>query len=180
MKQHPTWEDIINLREKLIEQYNVYWFNNNLFHFSWWAIIILNIISIFVLWKLIDKKRLFELLTLGGITVYMGVIIDTITTNYVLTGYPTSLLPIFPSFFVSTNFILPSVYILIYQHFSSWKKYLIATIIFGVVGVLFEGFYRWMEVYEYINWNIFYSFITYVLLGIILKLIMNFFKKQQV
>ncbi|MDP4553461.1 hypothetical protein Q9251_21645, partial [Alkalihalobacillus macyae] len=65
----PSWESITAIRESFREQYWNHWTQDDLFSFGWWLILIINLIFIYVALKFIDRKRLFELLTVGGIVI---------------------------------------------------------------------------------------------------------------
>ncbi|MFC0470760.1 CBO0543 family protein [Halalkalibacter kiskunsagensis] len=180
MNHSPSWEEISNIRETLRDAYMTYWLNNNLFSFGWWAVLIINLLFIYIAWKLLDRTRLFELLTVGGLIILFSTVIDVIGLHFQLFSYPTSLTPTIPSFFVADYITLPVIYMLLYQYFSTWKSFITANIITTIVlAFVIENLLRWLNIYQYIQWNSFYSFIVYFLIGIILKWIMNNLTKAQ-
>jgi hypothetical protein len=68
--------------------------------------------------------------------------------------------------------IVPISYMLLYQYFGQWKKYIIAVVVFAIFGAfiaipLAERF----EVYKIINWRYIYSFGTFILMGVMIKFI---------
>lgn len=178
--QYPSWEEITKIREAHREAYWAYWINENLFSFGWWFILVLNILFLYIVWKLLDRTRLFELLTVGGLASIFSTILDTVTVQYGLTGYPTSLTPISPSFFIATLIILPVIYILLYQFFSTWKAFITANVVAGTFfSFVGENLLRWLNIYQYIQWNSFYSLITYVGIAIVIKWVMGTLVKIQ-
>ncbi len=180
LNHSPSWEEISNIRETLRDAYMTYWLNNNLFSFGWWAVLIINLLFIYIAWKLLDRTRLFELLTVGGLIILFSTVIDVIGLHFQLFSYPTSLTPTIPSFFVADYITLPVIYMLLYQYFSTWKSFITANIITTIVlAFVIENLLRWLNIYQYIQWNSFYSFIVYFLIGIILKWIMNNLTKAQ-
>jgi uncharacterized membrane protein YeaQ/YmgE (transglycosylase-associated protein family) len=129
---------------------------------------------LYIIWRVIDRKRLFELLTVGGLTLIFSTFIDIITVQYGLTGYPISLAPISPSLFTATLVIIPAIYMLLYQFFYTWKSFLFASVITGIfLAFIGENLLRWLDIYEYIQWNSFYSLIIYIAMAVIVKWIMK-------
>lgn len=178
--QHSSWQEILTIRETFQEAYRSYWINDNLFSFSWWIILFLNIIFVYIGWKLLERKRLFELLTVGGLTVIFSTLIDIITVQYGLTAYPISLAPISPSLFTATLIILPVIYMLLYQFFSTWKSFILANVVAGAFfSFVVENLFRWLNIYQYNQWNSFYSLLTYIGIAVIIKSIMNNLLKSQ-
>ncbi|MDP4551416.1 CBO0543 family protein [Alkalihalobacillus macyae] len=175
-KEVSSWESITAIRESLQEQYWNHWTQYDLFSFGWWLTLFINILFIYVALKFIDRRRLFELLTVGGIVIAISTLLDVILIQFGFTAYPTSITPLSTSFFVSTYIVLPVVYMLLYQFCSTWKKYMITTLITSfTLAFIIENLLRWANVYEYIKWNNFYSFIAYVGIGLIVKWFMIFF-----
>ncbi|SDI30349.1 CBO0543 family protein [Alteribacillus bidgolensis] len=178
--QYPSWDEIVNLREEFRDSYWAYWINENLFSFGWFLQFGLNILFIYIAYKLLDRTRLFELLTAGGIIAILSSLLDSITIQNVLTTYPNSFTPISPPFVTSTVVILPIVYMLLYQFFSTWQSFIIANVISGaILAFVIENLFRWLDIYQYIQWNSFFSFIVYLVMAVILKWIMNYLMKAQ-
>ncbi len=162
------------------EYYWEYWKHNDLFSFGWWLLLAINLLFIYMAVKILDRSRLFELLTVAGIIISFSTMLDTILIQYGLTSYPTSLTPLTPSFFVSTYIILPVIYMLLYQLFSSWKSYLVANIITCIfLAFIIEKLLRLLHIYQYIHWNSFYSFLAYFGIGLFSKIIMNILCNKQ-
>ena len=59
--------------------------------------------------------------------------------------------------------LVPFSFMLLYQYFSEWKKYLIMLIIFSAVGA-FIGLTLavWFGAYKLIKWKTIYSFIIFI------------------
>ncbi|WP_270181211.1 CBO0543 family protein [Alkalihalobacillus sp. CinArs1] len=177
----PSWESITSIRESFQVQYWNHWLHDDLFSFGWWLVLIINLIFLYVAFKLIDRKRLFELLTVGGIVIAISTLMDVILIQYGFTAYPTSITPLSPSFFVSTYIVLPVIFMLLYQYFFTWKSYMLAMIITSLLlAFIVENLLRWVNVYEYIKWNNVYSMIAYLLIGIIVKVQMTIFSKASI
>lgn len=178
--RYPSWEEITKIRESFQEAYFKYWINDNLFSYGWWLLLLLNIMFIYTVWKLLDRTRLFELLTVGGLTLLLSTVIDIITVQYGFTGYPISLVPISPSLFTATLIILPVIFMLLYQYFAAWKSYIMASVVTGAfTAFVVENLLRWLNMYQYIQWNSFYSLIIYIGMAIVIKWIMGTLTKTK-
>ncbi|QFT89049.1 hypothetical protein FIU87_10360 [Bacillus sp. THAF10] len=179
--QNRSWNEILSMKETFRDHYFSYWISNDLFSFAWWLILVLNIVFIFVAIKLLDRTRLFEILTVGGLVVLLSSLLDTILIQYCLTAYPTSLIPLIPPFFTSSTYvILPVLYMLLYQYFSTWKSFLIANVITGAfLAFVVENVYRWLNIYQYLQWNSFFSLLMYVGIAIVFKSIMVILLKSR-
>jgi hypothetical protein len=177
---NPLWETIIEIREVYRDQYWTYYLDYNLFSFGWWVILATNGLFIFLAWKLLDRSRLFELFTVGGWIAALSTMADSIGVQYVLFAYPISLTPVSPSFFVTTYIVIPVTYMLLYQYFSTWRSFSTAVAAMGIVyafGV--ETLFRWLNIYEYIHWNAFYSLLVYFSMGVLVKWIMEKLKNAR-
>ena len=180
MDNYSSWKEISAIRETLRDEYLQYWLNTNLFSFQWWIILVLNILFFYIALRILDRARLFELLTVGGLIVLFSTVLDAIGGHYQLFAYPISLTPVIPSFFTADYIILPVIYMLLYQSFSSWKSFIIVNLISGLfLAFVIENLFRWLNIYQYMNWNSFYSLIVYLGMTIIMKWIMNNLARAQ-
>jgi hypothetical protein len=176
MKTNTTWEEITKLRQELNDSYLEYWLHNNLFSFDWWLILV-SIIGISIIWWIfLDKSRIFEILTYGLMIAVIATFFDIIGVNFLLFGYPNSLLPITPSI-VPYVTVLPMIYMFLYQTCTNWKWFIIGNVVLAVVfAFVVEPILIWMEIYEYNKWNYFYSFLVYLIMGMSIKWLMTKFK----
>lgn len=169
-----SWEHIKELREVMTEDYLKFWLNENAFSLQWWLLLGANLLFLVIGYLFIDRKRIFEMFTVMGVVLALTTLLDLVTLHYNLTAYKQSLLPITPSLITSTYVVLPITYCLIYQIFSSWKKYLLVNLILALVyAFVFENLLRWIGAYEYLNWTSIYSFLVFLVIGITTKFIMS-------
>ncbi len=176
---NPTWQDITNIRENLFQTYLKYWLDNEFFSFNWWVLLTLLFVIPIIWWILADKKRIFELLTYGLFVSALATLFDSLFMSMVLFGHKTRLIPILPPLLPYLTMI-PFIYMLIYQWFSTLKSKIIATIILALIlAYLAEPILVWMEIYDLQKWTHTYSFAVYLTLGIISKLLMMFLVKEE-
>lgn len=150
-----------------------HWLHYEFLTWQWWGKIIYLIIPIILLYKVLDRKRALEIVSYGLIISLMSTIIDTIGVSFLLWEYPIRLLP--TGFFaVHDLVVIPITTMLVYQFFPSWKSYIIINTILSAIGAfIVEPIYMILKVYHPINWPHRYSFLLYIVMVIICKLIID-------
>ncbi|MEN2765811.1 CBO0543 family protein [Ornithinibacillus xuwenensis] len=157
----------VNELEKEALQYDIDgWLQYDLFTFDWWLLVIFFILPWIVWIKLVDRNRMVEIFLFGMFIIKITTITDILGTELDFWQYPTSLLPMFPRAFPFDISMVPVAFMLIYQFFTTWKTYTYALLtmatIYAFVG---EPFCVWKRLVIYPNWNYFYSFIFYLVVG---------------
>ena len=168
------WKEQIQTLVKLRDVNFRHWSENNLFSLVWWLMLILLISLWFIWWKRVDKTRLHEIVTYGLMVSLIAIIIDVIGTHFVLWGYPNMLEPLVSALTVSNFALLPVTYMLIYQYFSDWKSFTIASVILSfLLAFVAEPIAILLDIYQMNNWKHSYDFPLYILLAVLLKWTMN-------
>ncbi|VBB05196.1 Hypothetical protein LUCI_0403, partial [Lucifera butyrica] len=72
------------------------WLDEDLFHFKWWILLGLLTFFILVWWKLLDKKRLPEIMLYAVLTLILAMGIVEYGGELTLWDYPNDISPIFP------------------------------------------------------------------------------------
>lgn len=171
MNHTPTLEELIEQEKIVFEMMEQYWLQNSLFTWQWWLLLALAIIPWFIWWRLVDKRRLFEILTFGLTILFISIILDIIGQSYLLWIYPhrihwATAPPILPY----DTTVMPVAYMLTYQYATSWKAFIKWMIIVGLVyAFIAEPFLKWINVYKTLNWKYYYSFPIYIGLGLLTK-----------
>jgi hypothetical protein len=94
--------------------------------------------------------------------------------------YPIRLAPKFPHIISVDTAVLPIVYMLVYQTYSKWIYFIMAsTIMAACFAFIGEPIAVWTGVYALITWKYYYSFPLYVLFAIGLKFIIETIKLVQ-
>ncbi|PAB59567.1 CBO0543 family protein [Anaeromicrobium sediminis] len=172
--QYPSWEHIVELRIKLRDANLSYWFHHDLFSFGWWIIVFLTIAPWIIWWKLVNKSRLTEILLYGSFISILTTVLDVLGATFVLWGYPTMLEPGVPPMVPANLSVFPVGYMLLYQYFPKWIKFLIAatgmSFIFSFIG---EPVLAWLNIYENNNWKSIYSFPIYIIIALFFKYIIE-------
>lgn len=150
------------------------WIDTDFNTFSWWFQITLVILSLLVWWKLVEKKRLLELTFYGFSIMTVSIWLDQVGYELGIWYYPLDIIPVFPPSTSIDYILLPVIYALIYQYYSCWKQFLIATCIMsGIFSFVMEPLLARYGFYVPIDWKTYYSFPTYITIGIVMKAIVE-------
>ncbi|HET6872721.1 MAG TPA: hypothetical protein VFH42_07000, partial [Sporolactobacillaceae bacterium] len=61
-----------------------------------------------------------------------------------------------------------------------WSQYLIVQVVASIVfSFIFEPFFTWIGILDYLSWRHVYSFPIYILLGVIMKGMVEYVKKRE-
>lgn len=137
------------------------WKTKVLFSNQWWAIIATIAIVYAIWWKLVDKKRLSQLLLFGSLVSVGRILFDIVGSEMVLWSYNVRESPFVPSPFLHNLTISPLVYMLLYQYTSTWTSYLIwNTVITGVYSFIVLPILVALKMLTLYNWNYWYAFVV--------------------
>lgn len=146
------------------------WLHDDLHKWTWYFNLLLTLVPLYICWKLIDRRRLLELLVYG---LFLGAIItlmDSLGLAFNLWDYPDRLLPITPRLFPVNLVGLPIVYMLVYQFIQPWGKFIMANLVvaalFAFVG---EPIFIWLNLYHPVLWHPLYSFPIYFALPLLAR-----------
>ncbi|GFZ32054.1 hypothetical protein CSC2_25800 [Clostridium zeae] len=164
-------EKILELKQTEFDLSLQHWYNYELFTWQWWIKFIYLIIPIFLLYKLLDRKRSFEILTYGLMISLMATVMDVVGVNFVLWRYPIRMLPV-GIFLVHDLVFIPIVSMLIFQYNSNWKAFITANIVLSAIGAYIEEpIAIWINIYEPLAWKHTYSFILFLTMTVVCKYI---------
>jgi hypothetical protein len=150
------------------------WLQSELFHFRWWILLVLFCISAILLWKKADKSRIVELTIFTAIIVIFVIILDELGDELSLWYYSADIIPLFPPITAINITCMPLIYMLIYQRFGTWGKFIIATLIMATVFCfVFEPIFVWIGIYTMLKWKSVYGFPIYFAIAVAAKLIVN-------
>lgn len=172
-----TWKDIIELTKQYRDIRMEYWLNENLFTFGWWVLLVTTIV-VFVVWIIIlDKKRILEIVTYGFFIGTIAMAADAIGVSLVLWHYPNTLTPV-PLIVEIHKLQMPIIFMIIYQYFKTWKAFFIAVIVNATVfAFILEPLLIWLQIYETYHWKHIYSFLPYIIIAVVFKIVINKFKQ---
>lgn len=155
------------------------WLHHDLFSPGWWSIVIFNVLFFILFIILIDRYRMLLISFAFVINFVIVGIGNELGFNFDFWSYPHQLV-VFTHRFNAVDFaVVPVIMSLIYQFFSKWKAYFLASIVMSAI-MCFIGIplFVYFGLYKLDNWNYFYSFLVTVSMFIISKIIIDFVRNN--
>lgn len=170
MSRHEHLEKVFQLEQEVFRIDQEGWLKHELFTWQWWLLVAFLILPWVVWGKLVNPRKLMAIVQFGLFTCIITVYLDVVGMKYGFWRYPFQLFPLTPRAIAFDMSMVPVAYMIIYQFFTTWKRFTIALIImaclFAFIG---EPFSIWADLVEYMRWNYLYSFIFYIITGIIVR-----------
>lgn len=165
-----TIDEIVKANDALNKLMTQRWISQELFTIRWWGLAGYLILSYVLCFKLLDKKRLVELLLFGSLVSVFCVTLDIFLENRNLFLYKARLIPIIPSIFIYDITALPLYYMVLYQHAGTWKKYSIwITLASLLLGYVFTPLMVKLGYLQLINWSYTWAFLVIAFVGFLAK-----------
>lgn len=176
----PTNMEINKAKEKLYHLSIDHWFQHDLFSPNWWILFFATIIPYFIWWRLVDKNRFFEIFSYGMVCATISMLLDIIGTELMLWSYPDKLIPIITPLIPANLVVIPITAMLVYQHFSNWHKFLVATLGWSILfSYIIEPLFMLRKMFILgEHWSHTKSFVGFIILGIMLKTLFEKIKKH--
>ena len=167
MTNYPSVEQLAEMAKLLTQGRIENWLGEALGSWRWWTLVILLIAPWLVWFKLANKKQLIELTLFGLIVMVLTITMDWLGFMLSLWNYPVDFIPLLPRLSSVDYTVVPIVYMLTYQHFSTWKSYFWAlTVVSAVFAFIVEPIIAHLGFYVLIKWLHWYSFIIYIIMGL--------------
>ncbi|MEN6328091.1 MAG: CBO0543 family protein [Syntrophomonas sp.] len=155
------------------------WLSDDLHKWTFWLNLAALLIPIIILWIVVDRRRFLEIFVFGMLMAMLVTFLDAMGIAYSLWDYPDRFLPISPRLLPIDFITLPFLYMLVYQRFTSWKSYIIASLVLALVfSFILEPVLVWLNLYETINWKYIYSFPIYFIIALLVKWLTGIFVAQ--
>lgn len=166
---------ITELQKHLKDTSIEYWSKHVLNTWQWWLNIATLLLPLILWWKLVEKKKLMEIIIYGFFASGFAVFFDIIGETLVLWDYPYLVIPM-DYILIDTDYsVLPVAYMLIYQYVHTWKGFIIANIVLSAAfSFLAEPLLVWLGLYELHGWKYVYSFPIYAAIAIVSKWLTGF------
>ncbi|MCK0472011.1 hypothetical protein [Halalkalibacter sp. APA_J-10(15)] len=163
MKKEQLYESILNKKEELVILTKQYWSQYAGIH-TWyfWTNIATIIIPLFILYVLIDRKRIFEISFFGYTAHVLWANIDNILSMNNLLIHPHSLTHLLPVGVTITAVLFPVTFMLIYQFCTNYNRnfYLYAVVASIIFAFGFGGLSLLLGLLHLENgMNLFYLFL---------------------
>jgi hypothetical protein len=136
------------------------WLKNDVFSIRWFVTVGLILLSYFIVFKLLDKRRFIQILFFGSLIAVSMTTLDIFGSEFVHWTYLSRVFPIVPSIFFYDYTIYPLYYMLVYQYSSNWKSFAIWDAV--LAGIISFGVYPLLTAFKMVklhNWNYLYFFL---------------------
>lgn len=174
----PVNQTIFHTQLLLTQLQHQQW-KSHLFSANWWILLFTLILPWVIWWFFVQKERLFEILTYALLVIVIGTTLDTYGVKLGWWGYSTKLFYLNPGLIAGDWSLPPVVKSLSYQYFPDWLRYIAAQIILGsLFAFVGEPTMHARGVYLIYNWSYLKSFLIYLPVAFIAKLIMDVLKKH--
>jgi hypothetical protein len=151
-----------------------YWLNNTFLHWEWWVLLLLTILPWIIWWRIVDKERIYEILTYGFFMGILAVALDSLGTNMVWWTYPHELFSMLPPLVPVDLSLIPCSMMVVYQYFNKWKTFLIANFILALISTfVVEELFILADFFERITWKPYESVLFLIIACILGKWLVN-------
>ncbi len=170
MENKPSIEQIGEMMKQLTHETIARWLVYGVGTWRWWVLLVLLIVPWFVWYKVVDKKQLDELILFGLVIMVFTITLDELGFVLFLWSYPVDVIPVFPRLTSIDYTVVPIIYMLVYQYFSTWKRFFWALVaVSAVFSFVVEPIIVRLGFYVPIKWSPSYSFIIYIVMGLIVR-----------
>lgn len=168
----PSDMEISQLQQKLFSLRLQNYLAQDLWSLQWWLLLAALIIPWLIWFRLADRRRIFEMLSLGLMATTLTTIIDASGANSVLFVYPYELVPTVNWLIPITLGFVPVVFMLLHQYSPNWKTFMVnSTLVFAATAFLGEPLAKYLGMNVMVQWNYFYSFLVYMGTAVLLRAI---------
>jgi hypothetical protein len=143
------------------------WLTQVVFSWHWWVDVGLAVLP-WILWIIVRRKDLSNRLLFAGLTTALiATYLDVIGMTQGLWTYNTWVVPLMPEYLPWDLSVMPVTAMLFYQFKSNINPW-IKAVVFGVFGAFVsEPIFEWLDIYQRINWEYWYSFPIYIVIYMI-------------
>ncbi|TVY08806.1 CBO0543 family protein [Paenibacillus cremeus] len=171
---YPSYDEVQNERAHLSELSYQHWIHDDFLTWKWWLLLVLSILPWIIWWKFTDKTRRQESLLYGTLITIFAIALDNVGTELLWWGYPDKLFQMIPPLFPADISLVPTSMMMIYQLCSSWRTFLISNTVFAAfLAFVGEPIFIWLDYYELNSWKLVYSFLFYIIAGVLAKWIIQ-------
>lgn len=178
MAEFPSFEQVLDAQNLCTDYQVQHWLRYELFTPQFWLLAAMLVLPWLVWWRLVDKKRLLEIIIYGLMIQTIATSLDEIGCQLNWWEYRYDIEPLFPRLIPMNFTVLPIAYMLIYQYYPQWKRFILmntlAAALFAFVG---EPLLISIDIYVMLLWKYWYSFPIYIMIAIFLKAVMQMIMK---
>ncbi|MGJ9384667.1 CBO0543 family protein [Salipaludibacillus sp. CF4.18] len=162
--------DIIEVKENYTYSQKEHFFENVLFSYQWWILLIITI-ALWMIWVIVvDRKRIKSILVIGLSASTLALLLDDIGATLGFWVYPYNLYSSLDQLYTVDIAIVPVSYMLLYQYAKSWLAYSIFLILLAFFAVFVaEPAFVKVDIFIPLQWKLWYAGPIYVVIAVVLK-----------
>ncbi len=173
-------EELLKEEKLFYQTLQSYWQDHNYLTIQWWVLVTLSILSPFVWFIFVDKKRITEITAFGMFFGIIAIFLDSIGSNAMVWTYPVRLTPyLYPQMYPYDVGIIIIPFMLIYQRTGErFIKFFFSTGLLALlIAFVAETTMERLDMYMEITWKNIYSFPIYWIIGLFCWSILKLFKR---
>lgn len=176
MAPQDGFQQIIDAHKLFAQLRYEHWLQYEAYTAIWWLLLCTWVLPWIVWLYLLKKKQIVEVFCYGITIMFITTLLDGTGVFQGLWEYPIKVIPFTPHLEPIDWGILPVTYMLIYQYFTKWKRFIIAHIIAATIySFVGEPFLmKNLGLYLQLQWENSYSFPIYLILAILPRGIIKF------
>jgi hypothetical protein len=180
MQNNPSYEEVRNLHQQLVDLRLENWVNNDLFSFQWWLLLLVFILPWIIWWRFVEKKRIYPIMLFGSLLMILVIMLDDLGVELHLWSYPVQLFSLMPRLLAIDQGIIIVAHMFLYQYFKEWKPFIIANVVMALIFTyVFEPLTVWLGIYKLEIWKYTYSLPIYVLKAMFIKWVVDEFIERK-
>ena len=153
------------------------WLNDIVFTWHWWLLAALAVIPWLVWWKVVDRRRIFEIMTYGFLVMIASSLFDAVGVEFDFWEYHYQFIPLLDVFIVYDISVIPVIYMLVYQYFHTWKSFIFSNLVVSFIfSFVSEPILVGLNYHQFLKWEYYYSFPVFLAMAIAFKYIINILK----
>jgi hypothetical protein len=103
----PAFDEIQKVRETLMEMSYKHWYYEDFLSLNWWFLLLSSLLPYFIWWKVVNKRRIFEIFTYGLLCGMTACVLDVMGVDMLLWAYPDKLFSLVPPLLPADLVIIP-------------------------------------------------------------------------
>ncbi|WP_167577840.1 CBO0543 family protein [Ammoniphilus sp. YIM 78166] len=169
-KRDTMYDRLKQVESEIVQINYEHWLHYELFTWQWWLLVVLSVVPWILWWRVVDKRRIIEILAVGLFVATIASLQDVYGWNRGMWRYPIQLLPVCIPLLPFDVSVLPIVQMFVYQFFRSWKAFLGVNLVIAFsFAYISEPLLEWMGIYDPIKWKHIYSVPIYVMNAVVAK-----------
>jgi hypothetical protein len=174
MEKFTSFEQILDSQNICIQMQVQHWVKYELFTPQFWLLVGMLTLPWIVWWRLVDRRRFLEIIIYGLLISAVVTVLDEVGCQLNWWDYLYDIEPLFPRLIPMNFCMLPVGYMLVYQYFTNWKSFIMASIVSSaILAFIGEPILVKTGIYVVLNWKSIYSFPIYTILALIFKVVLN-------